>query len=61
MICGGMMMELGCGFLEVLLEIKMKHMASKDFLHPPIFLQTGITQLNGLIIKEIFGYLVEFS
>jgi hypothetical protein len=60
MTCGGIM-ELGRGFLEVILQIKMEIMALKKFRHHPIFLEADLALLIGLIMKETFGYLVEVT
>jgi hypothetical protein len=60
MTCGGMM-EIGRGYLGILLEIKMEIMELKVFHRPQIFLQADTTRLVGLILMETFGCLVGFS
>jgi hypothetical protein len=60
MICGSIT-EIGRGFPEVLLQIKMEIMVLKEFHHPPILLEQEAEQLVGLIMMATFGYLVEVT
>jgi hypothetical protein len=52
-------MEIGRGFLVVILDIKMEIMALKEFHPHPMCLEQDITPLIGSITMETFGYLAD--
>jgi hypothetical protein len=60
MTCG-VTMEIGRGFLEVLLEINLEIMELKEFHHLPMFLDVEQARLLGLIMMETFGCLEEIA
>ena len=61
MICGNLMENIGHGYLDPMLLIKLETMDKKELHLQLIFLVLVIMQYLGLIVTIIFGYLVEMA
>jgi hypothetical protein len=58
MTCGGIKMEIGRGFLGVLVEMNLDIMVRKEYHYHPICLEADLLLQIGSIMKVTFGYLV---